>query len=81
MNKTWQLQEAKNKLSEVVDKAIQDGPQRISRHGKPAAVVVSSKDYENLRRGKKSLVEFLRSSPLRSLDLERVKDLPRDVEL
>ncbi|MCX5759393.1 MAG: type II toxin-antitoxin system Phd/YefM family antitoxin [Candidatus Hydrogenedentes bacterium] len=81
MNGVWQLQEAKNKLSEVVDKAAQDGPQRITRRGKAAAVVISVKDYERLKRGKQDLVHFLMRSPLRGVDLERVKDLPRETGL
>lgn len=81
MNSMWQLQEAKNKLSEVVDKAIQDGPQRITRHGKAAAVVVSAKDYERLKRGRQDLVHFLMRSPLGGVALERVKDLPRETTL
>ncbi len=43
--KTWQLQEAKIHLSEVVRKAISDGPQNSTLHGKPAAVVVSYAAY------------------------------------
>ncbi len=81
MSRTWQLQEAKNKLSEVVEKAIQDGPQRITKWGEDAAVVVSAKDFDRMKRGKQSLAEFLRSSPLRELDLDRAKDFPREVGL
>jgi len=78
----WQLQEAKNKLSQVVEQAMQEGPQEITRHGKKAAVVLSVKDYQHLkaRRGS-SLVDFFRRSPLRGINLERVKDLPRGVNL
>ncbi|MCB1032907.1 MAG: type II toxin-antitoxin system Phd/YefM family antitoxin, partial [Acidobacteria bacterium] len=45
---TWQLQHAKNKLSEVVDRAVQEGPQVISRRGVETAVVVSVRDYRKL---------------------------------
>jgi len=58
MKKLWQLQEAKNKLSEVIDRALQDGPQIITRRGQSAVVVVSVKDYENMVKPKNSLVEF-----------------------
>ncbi len=81
MRRTWQLQEAKNKLSEVVETAIHDGPQRITKRGKAAAVVLSTKDFERLKRGKESLVDFLQHSPLRNLDLDRAKDLSREVRL
>ncbi|MEI8187304.1 MAG: type II toxin-antitoxin system Phd/YefM family antitoxin [Chlorobiaceae bacterium] len=81
--KTWQLQEAKNHLSEVVRKAISDGPQNITLHGKPAAVVVSYAAYlkTTARTGrKKSLSKFFESSPLRDIeiDLVRVKDQGRE---
>ena len=81
MEKTWQLQEAKNRFSEVVDRALRDGPQEVSRHGKKAVVVVSCDEFDRMTRGTDSLVEFLCKSPLRGLDLERARDLPRDVAL
>ncbi|WP_041304497.1 type II toxin-antitoxin system Phd/YefM family antitoxin [Kyrpidia tusciae] len=64
MEKTWQLQDAKNRLSELVHKAMRNGPQMITVRGKPAVVVVSVQEYERLVRPKTSLVEFFRSSPL-----------------
>jgi len=83
MKKIWQLQEAKNKLSEVVDKALKDGPQTITRRGQRAVVVVSVKDYENLVKPKNSLVDFFQNSPLYGveLDIERVKDYTREIHL
>ena len=77
--KRWQLQEAKNRLSEVVNAATKGDPQVITRHGEPVAVAVSYDDFENLQRPSGSLYEFLRSSPLvgEELDLERDKSLPR----
>ena len=83
MKKTWQLQEAKNKLSEVVDRALKDGPQTITRRGQRTVIVVSVKDYENLVKPKNSLVNFFQKSPLSGveLDIERVKDYYREVDL
>lgn len=81
MRGMWQLQEAKNKLSEVVETALHEGPQRITRRGKDAVVVMSAKEYDRLKHGKVSLVDFLRKAPLRDLDLTRSKALPRDIEL
>jgi len=77
----WQLQEAKNKLSQVVEQAMQEGPQEITRHGKKAAVVLSVKDYRRLKARKGTLVDFFRRSPLRGIALERAKDMPRGVDL
>jgi prevent-host-death family protein len=83
MKRVWPLQDAKNKLSEVVDRAIEEGPQTITRRGREAAVVVSIKDFKRLTRPKDSLVSFFRNSPLSGvgLDLERVDDYGREVEL
>ncbi|MBI5093707.1 MAG: type II toxin-antitoxin system Phd/YefM family antitoxin [Candidatus Hydrogenedentes bacterium] len=81
MAKSWQLQEAKNKLSELVECAMANGPQRITKHGKDAVVVLSVKEYNRLNRQKESLVDFFRRSPLRDIPLERAKDLPREVGL
>ncbi|MBI4604281.1 MAG: type II toxin-antitoxin system Phd/YefM family antitoxin [Planctomycetes bacterium] len=83
MARTWQLQDAKNRLSEVVERALSEGPQTITRRGVSAVVVISLKDLEKLRKPKISLVGFLASSPLKGLqlDLERDKDPGRRVDL
>jgi prevent-host-death family protein len=84
MGRIWQLQEAKSKLSEVVNQAASDGPQIITRHGIEVAVVVSYKDYDRLRRPDIGLVEFLRASPLVGLDLDLNRDhslLREDIQL
>jgi prevent-host-death family protein len=65
----WQLQEAKNQLSEVVRKAQSEGPQVITVRGRDAAVVVSAKDYVRLSRPKGRLVDFFRKSPLVGVEL------------
>jgi antitoxin Phd len=79
----WQLQEAKARLSEVVKKASKEGPQKITVHGKPAAVLISSEEYQRLKRPKGSFVQFLRKSPLYGLelDLRREQTLTRDMEV
>jgi antitoxin Phd len=79
----WQLQDAKNQLSEVVRKAQNEGPQVITVHGTDAAVVVAAKDYARLKRPKGKLVEFFRKSPLVGVELEltRHRDTGRRVDL
>ena len=67
--KTWQLQEAKNRLSEVIRMAAQ-APQSISRHGEAVAVVISMESYEKLIKPRKSLVKLLRSAPESLVNLE-----------
>jgi prevent-host-death family protein len=79
----WQLQEAKNKFSEVVRKATEEGPQTVTKHGKDSVVVISVEDYKKIERPETSLVEFFQQSPLASveLDLERDKSPARDISL
>ena len=66
----WQLQEAKAKLSGAIDRAIAGGPQRITRHGRPAAVLLSEDDFARMT-GRKAqpLATFLASSELGDLEL------------
>jgi antitoxin Phd len=77
MNDTWQIQDAKNKLSEVIARALKDGPQLITRHGEKAVVVVSYTEYERLRKSQGKLSEFFKASPLAGVELPRDKSLPR----
>lgn len=83
MSHQWSLQDAKNKLSEVIH-LVEDGePQYISKRGKVTAVVVPIKHYQNMVRGKSGLTQFFQDSPLKEtpLDLERQSDYDRDVDL
>lgn len=79
----WQLQGAKARLSEVVKKATQEGPQHITLHGAPAAVVLSEADYQRLRKRPRRFIDFIRNSPLKGveLDLTRDRSAPREVRL
>jgi antitoxin Phd len=79
----WQLQDAKNRLSELVRKAREEGPQVITLHGRDAVVVVSANEFGKLARPRGCLVDFFRKSPLAdaSLDLERSRDTGRPVDL
>ncbi len=69
---TWQMQEAKAKLSEVVKRAEIDGPQDITLHGRSVAVVLSRAAFERLSGQMASVVDFMRTSPLAGLDEELV---------
>jgi prevent-host-death family protein len=78
----WQLQAAKQRFSELVERARRDGPQIVTKHGKEAVVVVSAEEYKRLRGDQPSLVEFIRSAPdFDLLDLHRAGDRGRDIEL
>jgi prevent-host-death family protein len=74
MARVWQLQEAKNKLSEVIEEALQHGPQLITKRGVEAVIVLSYVEYRKLTLSQKKLSVFFRESPLRSDDI----DSPRD---
>jgi antitoxin Phd len=78
----WQLQVAKQRFSELVERARHEGPQIVTKHGKEAVVVVSTEEYQRLRRDGPSLLEFIRSAPdFDLLNLERARDRGRDIEL
>lgn len=80
---SWQIQQAKQRLSEVIRQAAMQGPQMLTHRGEPAAWILSAKDYENLTKHRESIVEFFQRSPHRDVDLkiERRKDLPRKIDL
>jgi prevent-host-death family protein len=67
----WQFQEAKNKLSEVVNLALKKGAQIITRRGEEVAVVLSYSDYQKLQKSRSSLSSFFQDSPLGQLDLNQ----------
>ena len=84
--KEWQLQEAKARFSEVFRLARERGPQRVTKHGREAVVVLPAEEYARLveseaRKG--SLADFFASSPLRGsgIDLDRTRDFGRDTHL
>lgn len=82
MNSVWQIQSAKNKLSEVIARALTQGPQLITKHGEKTVVVVSYVEYEKMRKSQGKLSEFFRASPLAVVELSRDKSMPREkVEL
>ncbi len=65
--KTWQLQEAKARLSEVVKKCVKEGPQMLSLRGEDTAALLSVEDYNALLGSKPSFVEFMQKSPLKGV--------------
>lgn len=83
MNNYWQLQTAKSKFSELVERTLHEGAQIITRRGKKVVVVVPFDEYEQLTRPKKNLTQFLLDSPLvgSELSIERDKSMPRKVDI
>ncbi len=86
---SWQLQEAKQKFSELVRRAEREGPQVVTRHGEEVVVVVPADEYRSMierENGEKKMdfKEFLMSAPegLEMIFAERPKDdYPRGVDL
>lgn len=77
----WQLADAKNRLSEVVNRALTVGPQRITRR-KECVVVLSEAEYERLTGNQPTLVEYLLDGPdLSDLDFTRDESPMREVDL
>lgn len=70
----WQLQEAKNKLSQLIDDAVQSGPQLITRRGAEVAIVLSYEDYQKLVGPSQKLSDFFRNSPLAEAELDLSRD-------
>jgi prevent-host-death family protein len=74
MKHVWQLQEAKNRLSEVVEEAISHGPQVITKRGVEAVIVLSYTEYRRMLAAQEKLSEFFRESPLSGIDLDLKRD-------
>ncbi len=83
MGHIWQLQEAKNKFSKLVEKAQHEGPQFVTKHGKESVVVLSVEEYKKIIKPKSNLFQFIQTSPLskNSISIERDKSFGRDIEL
>ena len=79
----WSVAQAKARLSEVIDRARTEGPQEITRNGRPAVVVVAIEEWARKTGRKGTLAEFFAASPLRGSDLEieRAQGGAREVDL
>ncbi len=78
---TWKLAEAKNRLTEVVNLALTEGPQTITRRG-DAVVVMSAARYEELTGDRPGFKDYLAGGEsFEGLDLTRDRRPMREVEL
>ena len=83
---SWQLQEAKQKFSELVRRTLEEGPQVVTKHGEEVVVVVPVEEFRRMSKDgeKMDFKEFLMSAPegLENIIPERPpNDFPRDVDL
>ena len=76
----WQIQEAKARFSEMIERVLKDGPQTVTRRGKAVAVVVRAEEYRRLRTGGKSFKALLAASPLKSVEIGRSRETGRVVD-
>jgi prevent-host-death family protein len=85
----WQVQEAKQRFSEVLRAVESDGPQTITRHGEEVAVVIDIAEYRRLTRPKADLNALLLGPPylddevlsvMDEIEIERKQDFPREVD-
>jgi prevent-host-death family protein len=81
----WPLQKAKNEFSRVVDRALSEGPQTVTRHGKPVVIVTAvagARSGPESRKASKALLALLRACPVDlSRIVERDRSVPRTVDL
>jgi prevent-host-death family protein len=83
---SWQLQDAKARFSELVQRARAEGPQVVTLRGEKAAVVLSAADYDRLTAGEPDFVQALLGGPAWDEEMlvaaeRRAADLPRDVDV
>ncbi|MGA8074656.1 MAG: type II toxin-antitoxin system Phd/YefM family antitoxin [Candidatus Acidiferrales bacterium] len=82
-SRTWAVAKAKARLSAVIDRALADGPQTITKNGRKAVVIVAADEWERKTQRKGNLAEFLAASPLRGVNirLNRSRGKARDLQL
>jgi len=85
-SQSWTVAEAKAKFSEIIEKAMSEGQQTITRKGRTAAVVVGAEEWQRKTKRVGNLAEFFAASPLRGsglklLKLRRLKERPRKTNL
>jgi prevent-host-death family protein len=82
-SESWTVAEAKAKFSEIIERAMSEGPQTITRSGRTAAVVVGAEEWQRKTQRAGNLAEFFAESPLREsgLKVRRLKERPRKINL
>jgi prevent-host-death family protein len=82
-SREWPVADAKGHFSEMIDRALSEGPQVVTRKGKRTVVVVPVEEWERRLKRQGNLAEFFASSPLRSsnMKVERTRDVPPTLNL
>jgi antitoxin Phd len=77
----WQLADAKNRFSELVTRALSEGPQRVTRR-RDRVIVMAERDYQRLIGKRRSFIDYLMRGPsFEGLDLTRDQSPGRDIKL
>jgi len=79
--RTWMLQDAKARFSELVNICLKDGPQLVTRHGREAVVIIPVEDYKKVTAPDNTLKEFFLKAPRVELDLHRSFEVGREIDL
>ena len=82
-SQVWTVAEAKAKFSEMIERAMSEGPQTITRKGRTAAVLVGAEEWQRKTKRVGNLAEFFAASPLRGSGMKgrRLKERPRKINL
>jgi len=82
-SQNWTVAEAKARFSEMIGRAMSEGPQTITRNGHTAAIVVGAEEWQRKTKRVGNLAAFLAESPLResSLKIRRLRERPRKINL
>jgi prevent-host-death family protein len=82
-NKIWQVQEAKARFSQLIQEVENGSHYTITKNGHPVAVVMSTSEFEKMKRFDDSLLDFFKQAPFPDIDLDvnRSKETGRDVDL
>jgi prevent-host-death family protein len=80
---TWGVAKAKARFSELIDRALSEGPQTVTRSGRTEVVVVSADEWQRKTKRKGNLAEFFANSPLRGsrIRITRDKSKAREIEI
>jgi len=78
---TWGVAKAKAQFSELIDRALSEGPQTVTRSGRTEVVVVSADEWERKTKRKGNLADFFANSPLRGSGIRMVRDKSKAREI
>ena len=73
----WEIQEARARFSELINRTLKEGPQTVTRYGEPVAVIVAAEEYRRMRSRGRSLKALLARAPLQGVEIRRSCDSGR----